>query len=86
MSEILFEKNALKDFNDWATINPSIYNKIIDILKNIKLSPFTVLGKPEPLKHELRGFWSRRINKEHRLIYKITKNEIVVISCKYHYN
>jgi toxin YoeB len=83
---ILFEKTALKDFNEWCEINPNIYNRIIELLKDIQNSPFRRLGKPEPLKHELKGFWSRRINKEHRLVYKITKKEIIVVSCKYHYN
>ena len=86
MRVILFEKTALKDFNEWSKINPTIYNKIIDLLNDIQISLFAGLGKPEPLKHKLKGFWSRRINKEHRLVYKITKKEIIVVSCKYHYN
>jgi toxin YoeB len=48
--------------------------------------PFSGIGKPEPLKHQLKGYWSRRINDEHRLVYKITETEIIIISCKFHYD
>lgn len=59
--------------------------KIIALVKNIQRSPFQGLGKPELLKHELSGFWSRRINQEHRLVYKVTETAIIIAACKYHY-
>jgi len=85
MRRVLFEKEALKDLKEWANINIKMYNKIIDLLHDINKTPFKGIGKPEALKYELKGFWSRRINKEHRLVYKVTDKEIIVISCKYHY-
>jgi toxin YoeB len=84
--KIVFEASAFKDFNEWATIDKKIYQKIVELIKDIERSPFVGLGKPEPLKHELSGYWSRRISEEHRLIYKVSDTELIVIACKYHYD
>ena len=59
--------------------------KLADLIEEIRRTPFEGKGKPEPLKHGLKGFWSRRINQEHRLIYKVTENSIVIVSCNSHY-
>jgi toxin YoeB len=83
---ISFEVSAFDDFQAWASMDKSIYAKIVTLLKDILRNPFTGLGKPEPLRHELKGFWSRRITQEHRLVYKVTETEIIVVACKYHYN
>ena len=85
MKKIVFESKAFEDFNEWANSNKKIYDRIVKLIKDIIRSPFLGLGKPEPLKHKLRGYWSRRINNEHRLVYKVTDDEIVIISCRYHY-
>ena len=61
-------------------------NKIVELLKDIERSPFSGIGKPEPLKYELSGFWSRRISDEHRLVYQVTDQEIFVAACKGHYD
>jgi toxin YoeB len=61
------------------------YSKIITLIKDINRNSFVGLGKPEALKHQLKGYWSRRINDEHRLVYKVTEASIVIASCKYHY-
>lgn len=82
---IVFESSAFADFNDWAKLDKKIQRKIIELIKDIDRHPFQGLGKPEALKHDLSGYWSRRINQEHRLVYKVTDNEIVILSCKYHY-
>jgi toxin YoeB len=82
---ILFEAEAFEDFNEWAKIDRKIYNKIVELLKDIERSPFSGIGKPEPLKYELSGFWSRRISDEHRLVYQVTDREILIGSCKSHY-
>lgn len=82
---IVFEASAFEDFNNWAFSEKKIYQKIVTLLKDIDRSPFFGLGKPEALKHELSGYWSRRINDEHRLVYTVTDDEVIVISCKYHY-
>ena len=83
--KIVFHSLAFDDFNQWALKNKKIYKKIINLLKDIQRSPFTGLGKPEALKHNMSGYWSRRITQEHRLIYQVTDTEIIVIACKYHY-
>lgn len=84
--KIVFESSAFTDFNDWAKLDKKIQRKIIELIKDIDRHPFQGLGKPEALKHDLSGYWSRRINQEHRLVYKVTNNEIIILSCKYHYS
>ena len=85
MKQVAFEEKAFEDFTNWATLDKKLYTKIIALIKDIKRNPFLGLGKPEPLKHELSGYWSRRINDEHRLVYKVTDTMIIIASCKYHY-
>jgi len=85
MKNVAFLPQAFADFTQWATEDRKIYAKIVDLIKDIQRQPFTGLGKPEPLKHKLRGLWSRRITLEHRLVYKITEDEIVIVSCRFHY-
>jgi toxin YoeB len=82
---ILFEADAFADFNEWAKLDRKIYAKIVELIKDIERSPFLGLGKPEPLKYELSGFWSRRINDEHRLVYQVSDREIIIAACKNHY-
>jgi toxin YoeB len=84
MRRISFDGPAFDDFNDWGRLDKAIHKRIIELLKDIRRDPFTGIGKPEGLKHELRGHWSRRINQEHRLIYRVIENEIVVTSCRDH--
>ncbi len=85
--EITFTDNALKDLKFWqASGNNQIKNKISQLLLAIKQDPFKGIGKPEALKHNLLGCWSRRINKEHRLVYKVEANEIVVLALRFHYD
>jgi toxin YoeB len=85
MRLISFTPLAFEDFNEWKQTNKLIQEKIIKLISEISRSPFEGIGKPEALKHQLKGYWSRRINDEHRLVYKVTDDQIVVISCKYHY-
>ena len=85
MRKIVFEVDAFQDFTEWATIDKKIYRRIVNLLKDVLRQPFSGIGKPEPLKHELKGYWSRRINDEHRLVYKVSDGAITIISCKYHY-
>jgi toxin YoeB len=82
---IIFEPRAFDDFTNWATEDKKLYAKIVRLIKDIQRSPFTGLGKPEPLRHELKGYWSRRIDIQHRLVYKVTDEAIIIIGCKYHY-
>jgi toxin YoeB len=84
--KIRFGADAYKQFRDWETINPKIYARINSLINDACNSPFKGIGKPEALKHDLQGYWSRRITAEHRLVYKVTNEAIEVISCKYHYS
>ena len=78
--EIIFAPKAINDLKAWkASGNNTIKLKISDLLTSIQQNPFTGIGKPEPLKHEFTGCWSRRINKEHRLIYEIKNGTIHII-------
>jgi len=83
--KILFTANSWEDYLYWQRNNKKILKRINQLIKDIKRNPFHGIGKPEPLKYELSGCWSRRINDEHRLVYEIKKNELTVISCKFHY-
>jgi toxin YoeB len=85
MRRVVFEFSAFEDFNAWAKLDKKLQKNIVELIHDINRSPYTGIGKPEALKHELSGYWSRRINDEHRLVYKVTETEIIVISCKYHY-
>jgi toxin YoeB len=82
---ISFQQDAFDNFADWSIVNKDTYKKIITLIKEIKRTPFEGTGKPEALKHQLSGYWSRRINFEYRLVYKVLENEIIIISRKGHY-
>ncbi len=85
MRKIIFEESAFQDFIEWATIDKKLYQRIVDLIMDILRQPFSGIGKPEPLKHDLKGYWSRRINDEHRLVYKVNDEAVIIVSCKYHY-
>ncbi len=85
MKSIRFESEAFVDFTNWSVENKAIFKKINELIKDIDRDNFHGIGKPDPLKHELKGWWSRRISEEDRLVYKI-ENEVIIISqCKGHY-
>ncbi len=84
--DILITDEALKDIEYWKSIEAKeIIKKIKSLLESIQKNPFKGLGKPEPLKGNLKGYWSRRINLEHRLVYRVENNIIIVIQCRFHY-
>jgi len=85
MRNISFTPQAYADYLDWLATDKKIFLKITTLIKEIARNPESGTGKPERLKHELSGLWSRRINQEHRLVYRITDDSIEIISCKYHY-
>jgi len=83
--DVIFRGSSFSDFNDWQVNNPKYFKKITELIEEARREPFAGKGKPEPLKHEYTGYWSRRISDEHRLIYSVSENAIEIISCKYHY-
>ncbi|MEO6328756.1 MAG: Txe/YoeB family addiction module toxin [Ginsengibacter sp.] len=84
--EIIFTDTALADLNYWKKKNDvKIQNRISKILKDMVEDPFKGIGKPEALKFNLSGYWSRRINNEHRIVYSVEKNKIIVIALRHHY-
>jgi toxin YoeB len=80
-----FDSAAFEDLAWWIEQDRSQALKVIRLIKEIQRDPFSGLGKPEPLKHELAGCWSRRINLEHRLVYQVTPDKIRILACRYHY-
>lgn len=86
MRLVAFHQTAFDDFSDWAKTDKKLFERIRRIIGETLKNPFDGIGKPEPLKHELKGYWSRRITDEHRLVYKVTDEQIIIVSCKYHYD
>ncbi len=85
--KLSFEKGAWEEYLYWQKADKKVLRKINELIKEIRKSPFDGIGKPEPLRFDLSGYWSRRINQDHRLVYKISEhsNEIIIIQCLYHY-
>ena len=82
---LIFSSKAWDEYLYWQKTDKKILKRINTIIKDIQRSPFEGIGKPEPLKHNLSGYWSRRINDQHRLIYKVEKDGIKIAQLKYHY-
>jgi toxin YoeB len=81
----LFSDESWNDYLYWQKTDKKVIKRINELIKDISRTPFSGLGKPEVLKFNLSGYWSRRIDGEHRLIYKIENNCIIILSCRYHY-
>lgn len=88
---IEFTEHGWEDFCYWVEYDPEIARKIKDLIREIRNNPFKGMGKPEPLKHDLKGFWSRRITGEHRLVYQVSgkksiDQKVSIIQCRFHYD
>jgi len=83
--KIIFTEESWQDYLYWQEHDNRILKKINALIKEIERPPFKGKGKPEPLKYQLKGFWSRRIDLEHRLVYAYLEEEILIISCRFHY-
>lgn len=83
--EIVFTESAFADFLWWRKNEPRKADRIEKLCKEIKRSPFKGTGKPEPLRFDLQGYWSRRIDLVHRLVYTVEKSTITIIACRFHY-
>lgn len=85
MRNVAFTKTAFSEYNEWFETNIQISNRIKELIRDIDRDPFKGIGKPEPLKGNWAEYWSRRINQEHRLVYKISDTQILIAKCKGHY-
>lgn len=83
--EIVFLQQGWEDYVHWQSYDKKVLKKINSLLVDNKRNPYTGLGSPEALKHGLSGYWSRRITLEHRLVYRVTENQVRVLQCRYHY-
>jgi len=84
--KITFSPNSWEDYLSWQSEDKKMLKKIYSLLKDIQRTSYQGLGKPEPLKYDLAGLWSRRIDREHRLVYQVIRDELFVYSCRYHYD
>ena len=84
--KLAWTDEAWKDYLYWQKTDKKILKKINSLIKDISRNPFDGIGKPEPLKYKYQGYWSRRIDGEHRLIYRVKDNEIEIAKCLFHYD
>ena len=87
--KIVWAEAAWEDYLSWHNADPKVLRSIDELIKDIRRDPFRGLGKPEPLRHGLAGWWSRRITGEHRLVYRVSgvgdARQIEIVQCRYHY-
>lgn len=83
--KLIFSENAWDDYLYWQRHNPKILKRINSLIKDIQRQPFEGVGKPEPLKHNFSGYWSRRVTDEHRIIYKVENDALMIAQLRYHY-
>ena len=86
MRRVIWEVAALNDAFYWAKQDRKVLARIIVLIEDIQKHPFHGLGRPEPLRHNLKGYWSRRINQEHRLVYSLDDEFIYIAQCRFHYD
>lgn len=83
--KLVFAENAWEDYLYWQRSDKKLLKRINTLIKDIQREPFDGIGKPEPLKHALSGYWSRRINDEHRIVYKIDNDSVIIAQLRYYY-
>lgn len=83
--KIIFAPEAWEDYLYWQEYDKKMLKRINELIKAIRRDPFNGIGDPEPLKFNWSGFWSRRINREHRIVYTIEDNSLLIAQCRYHY-
>ncbi len=82
---LAWSDNAWEDYLYWQQVDGKTLKRINNLIKDIQRQPFAGLGDPEPLKHNWSGYWSRRIDREHRLVYKVERESVFIVQCRYHY-
>ncbi len=85
MRSVAFHGDAFAQFTAWATEDRKLFERLVRLIGEATREPFTGTGKPEPLRHQLKDYWSRRIDDKHRLVYLVSNDAITVISCRDHY-
>ncbi|HEY3028413.1 MAG TPA: Txe/YoeB family addiction module toxin [Pyrinomonadaceae bacterium] len=85
MRSLEFDIAAFEDLAWWIQQDRSKALRVVNLIRDVERDPFKGIGKPEPLKHEFKGCWSRRIDQEHRLVYQVTETKIRILACRYHY-
>lgn len=85
MRKLMFTDEAWESYLYWQTQDRKTLKRINDLIQAAQREPFVGIGKPEPLKHSLSGYWSRRIDESNRLVYMANDDELIIISCRYHY-
>lgn len=83
--KLAWSPTAWRDYLHWQSTDRSKLKRINALIKDTMRDPHNGIGNPEALKHDLQGFWSRRIDKEHRLVYSVNENELLIVACRYHY-
>ncbi|WP_253450076.1 Txe/YoeB family addiction module toxin [Halomonas sp. Y3] len=83
--KLTFSEHAWEEYLYWQKADKKVLRRINQLIKEIQRTPFEGIGKPEPLKHGLAGYWSRRINDEHRLVYTINEDAVLIAQLRYHY-
>lgn len=86
MRVVTFQKLAFEQFTGWSKQNPRLFERLVRIIAETAREPFVGGGEPEPLKGNLKGHWSRRIDSEHRLVYCVTEAALIIVSCRDHYH
>jgi toxin YoeB len=83
--KLIFSEHAWEDYLYWQRVDRKLLKRINSLIQNIQRSPYEGIGKPEPLKHALSGYWSRRINDEHRIVYKVENDSLFIAQLRHHY-
>ena len=83
--KLVFSEQAWADYLEWQRSDPAVLKRINQLIKETSRDPFQGIGKPEPLRHALQGYWSRRIDGEHRFVYKIVGDQLWIAQLRYHY-
>jgi toxin YoeB len=83
--KLVFDERAWEDYLYWQTHDPDLVDRINGLIKECLRTPFSGRGKPEPLRGSLKGYWSRRITREHRLVYRVEDDRLLIAQCRFHY-
>ncbi len=81
----VFTQQAWDDYQHWVKSDKRVLRRLNELIKAAARDPFEGIGKPEPLRHQLQGYWSRRISDEHRLVYTVSEDDLIIIACRFHY-